>query len=123
MLEFGLIILEVVGLWLFADFAGGLFHWAEDTLGSAESPVWGRLFVRPNAIHHDKPTEMMKIHWFLNNIPILAFTGLILAVAWLCDALTWQVWTFCAIGCWNQQVHRFSHTPRHHLPELVKFLQ
>jgi len=31
--------LEILAIVLLADFAGGLFHWAEDTLGAVDTPI------------------------------------------------------------------------------------
>lgn len=123
MSDYLIIAAQIVGLYLLADLVGGLFHWAEDTLGDVDDPLWGRVFVQPNVVHHDRPAEMVRIPWLINNIPIFAFTALVLLAAWLTSMLSWQLWVFAAIGMWNQQAHRFGHMPRHRLPRTIKSLQ
>ncbi|MCK0101176.1 fatty acid desaturase family protein [Pseudohalocynthiibacter sp. F2068] len=118
-----LIVAQVFALYLLADFIGGIFHWAEDTLGSAEAPIWGRLFVQPNEVHHDTPGQMLKIPWYINNITIVIAVLSVFAACWVLDALTWKVYVMGFFGAWNQQVHRFCHTPTARLPPAVKWLQ
>ncbi|WP_146344811.1 fatty acid desaturase CarF family protein [Phaeobacter marinintestinus] len=123
MFDILIIAVQVVGLYLLADLVGGIFHWAEDTLGDVDDPIWGKVFVQPNQTHHDRPADMMKIHWLKNNIPILSFTALVLIVAYFADAMSWQLLVFAAFGGFNQQAHRFTHAPRHRLPKIIKRLQ
>lgn len=117
------IAIQVIGLYLMADLLGGLFHWAEDTLGDVDGAVWGKIFVRPNVIHHDLPSQMIRINWLKNNIPIFTATAIVLGTAVLFDAITWQLLVFAAFAGMNQQVHRFAHAPRQKLPGFVKELQ
>jgi len=116
-------IFWAVGLYLLVDFIAGFFHWAEDTLGTPETPIWGQTFVAPNVLHHNAPLEMNKIHWFRNSLPIYLICIAVLGVAWLTDSLGWKVWFFAFVGLFAQQTHRWSHTPRKALPRLVVFLQ
>ncbi|MEM7328298.1 MAG: fatty acid desaturase CarF family protein [Pseudomonadota bacterium] len=49
-----------IGLgWLAADFASGVFHWAEDRYGSPRWPVFGGA-IRDTIRHHRRPTSMLK---------------------------------------------------------------
>ena len=113
----------IVSLYLLADFIAGLFHWAEDTLGTTETPIWGKLFVAPNVRHHELPLEMNKIHWFRNSLPIYAICASVLVIAWLNGGPSWQIWYLAFVGLFAQQTHRWSHTPRKALPGPVIFLQ
>ncbi len=45
----------LIGLFLLVDLLAGVFHWAEDTLGNVDTPIWGPFFVAPNVIHHNAP--------------------------------------------------------------------
>jgi len=110
-------------LYLLVDLIAGFFHWAEDTLGTPESPFWGPAFVAPNVIHHDLPNEMNKIHWFKNSLPIYVICVTIIVVSWATDHLGWQVWFISFIGLFAQQAHRWSHAPRGALPKTVIYLQ
>lgn len=117
------VMAQALLIYLAVDLIAGVFHWAEDTLGKPTSPIWGPAFVAPNVIHHDKPNEMNKIHWFRNNLPVYVAALVILGVAWAMDTLVWQVWWFCFVGLFSQQSHRWSHTPRKALPAPVLYLQ
>ena len=116
-------LLQCLLLVLAADFFGGLFHWAEDTYGSEDTPLWGRLFVTANKVHHDRPAEMIKIHWLRNNAIIFIFCGSVVVLVWLAGAMTWQFLLFAIVAAFNQQAHRFSHTPHQRLPVIVRLLQ
>lgn len=121
--EYAWIMVQIVALYLLADLVGGIFHWAEDTLGDENSLIWGRVFVRPNITHHDRPADMVKKHWLPNNAPIVLGSAIILLTVWLAGNFTWQWAVFGLFGGMNQQVHRFAHAPRQNLPKIVTFLQ
>ncbi len=123
MLEAFWIGLQILALILLADFIGGLFHWAEDSYGTEHTPFWGPVFVRPNLVHHERPAEMMKIHWLRNNAINVSAGVAVVALFWVVGALSWQVVMFAvAVSC-NQQAHRFAHTPTSRLPRVVAWLQ
>ena len=115
--------LQVIGLVLLADFIGGLFHWAEDTFGTPETPLWGPIFVTPNLVHHEQPTRMIEIHWLVNNTANIAGALAVIAFGWLLGAMSWQLLLFAVLVGVNQQAHRFEHAPRQALPRLVRWLQ
>ncbi|MEL7285425.1 MAG: fatty acid desaturase CarF family protein [Pseudomonadota bacterium] len=50
---------QIVLGWLMADFASGLFHWAEDRYGSPRWPIFGGA-IRDTIRHHRRPTNMLK---------------------------------------------------------------
>ncbi len=108
---------------LLADFTGGLFHWAEDTYGSEDTPIWGPLFVRPNMVHHTQPNVMITIPWLKNNAILFIVAGLISLVVWWQGAMTWQFAVFALAAGLNQQSHRFAHVPTVRLPWIIKTLQ
>lgn len=116
-------LFQVILLFLLADFAAGVFHWAEDTLGDDDTPIWGYLFAAPNSVHHADPTAMTKIHWVVNNAPLFSFASLVVIGAWCVGLLTWQLFVFALFGAMTQQAHRFAHMPNLRLPAFVRFLQ
>lgn len=121
--DLAIISLQVVGLYLSVDFIAGTLHWAEDTLGTPTSPIWGPAFVAPNVIHHDDPAAMNRIPWLLNNLPLYVLGIVLLVLAWATGNLGWKMWLFVAIGIFSQQAHRWSHRPRKALPRVVLTLQ
>jgi ubiquitin-conjugating enzyme E2 variant len=52
-------VLEL-GAFMLSDFISGLFHWAADTWASTNTPVIGRLFVRPFREHHVDPLAITR---------------------------------------------------------------
>ncbi len=106
-----------------ADLFSGVFHWAEDTWGTAHTPIWGPIFVRPNLIHHSEPGAMMRKHWLPNNGILFSFAAIIVGIAWLYDSLTWQLVVFAVAGGLSQQAHRFAHSPTVRLPPVIRILQ
>ncbi len=119
----GLIGLQVIILCLAADFVGGLFHWAEDTIGDVDTPLWGPLFVRPNNDHHENPSAINSVHWLLSNRDILIVTGTLMALVWLTGLMSWQILVFFLFMGFNQQAHRFEHCATVRLPVPVRLLQ
>jgi ubiquitin-conjugating enzyme E2 variant len=118
-----IIAVQVVGLYLLADFVAGIFHWSEDTLGADDTPVWGPLFAEPNSLHHTEPAAMNRIHWLKNNAILFSFAAAVVLIGWLFGFLSWQLVVFAVFGGFSQQAHRFAHAPRLQLPRIVKFLQ
>ncbi|MEM9054445.1 MAG: fatty acid desaturase CarF family protein [Pseudomonadota bacterium] len=53
------VLCQIVLGWLAADFASGIFHWAEDRYGSPRWPVFGGA-IRDTIRHHRRPTGMLK---------------------------------------------------------------
>ena len=117
------ISVQAILLYLLVDLIAGFFHWAEDTLGTPTTPIWGALFVKPNVIHHEQPNEMNKIHWFRNSLPIYGICVAVILIAWLRGTLNWQIWFVAFVGLFAQQTHRWSHSPRAALPKIVVYLQ
>lgn len=117
------VLLQVIGLYLLADFVAGFFHWAEDTLGADDSPFWGPVFAAPNSVHHSDPAAMNRIHWLKNNAILFSFSATVVIATWLFGVFTWQVLVFAVFGGFTQQAHRFAHAPRVRLPKIIKALQ
>jgi plasmanylethanolamine desaturase len=117
------VLVQVILLISLADVFTGLFHWAEDTWGTEDTPIWGPVFVRQNLSHHSDPAAMLRKHWLPNNGLAFAVVALIILVAWSLDALSWQLLLLTVAAGLGQQAHRFAHAPRQKLPAVIRFLQ
>ncbi|MBI1171770.1 hypothetical protein GC209_10225 [bacterium] len=106
-----------------ADLLGGLFHWAEDTLGSEDTPIWGPVFVRPSSRHHDQPTYILNVPWQRGAGLIAVTVAVVLAGAWLIGLFSWQLVVFALFSGMNDLAHRLEHTPTRDLPNVVRILR
>ena len=116
-------LVQVVCLYLLADVIGGVLHWAEDTLGRLETPVWGRLFVKPNILHHESPAAMLEARWLRSNGLTITIAALVVGLVSVNHGMSWQLLVLGLFGAMNQQVHRFAHARRSDLPRAVVLLQ
>lgn len=118
-----MIILEIIVAVLVADFLSGLFHWIEDAYGREDWPITGRLVTRPNILHHHEPRYFTRHGWFQSSWLLLCSGFLVLAIAWLCGVLMWQVWLVVVLGTNANQIHKWAHrTPDENGP-IIALLQ
>jgi len=123
------VAMTAVGGYLVADFLSGLVHWAGDTIGDQNTPIFGPNFVTPFRYHHVDPKDITR-HDFIetngNNCivvaPILALLVLVTpkTAGWffyLCAVLAFTSWF---IFCTNQ-FHKWAHED--HPARLVRVLQ
>ncbi len=115
----GLWALTTAGLtgYLVADFLSGLVHWAGDTIGDANTPVFGPNFVTPFRYHHVDPKDITR-HDFIevngnNCIVVAPILALLLLVTphstgwffWSCAVVAFTSWfVFC-----TNQFHKWAH--------------
>ena len=94
---------------LAVDFVSGLVHWAEDTFGTAATPVVGRWIIAPNELHHRDAGAFVEKGWLASNWD-LGMAGLLLgAGAWWVGRLDAAVVVFAAGGALANQVHKWNH--------------
>ena len=115
--------------YLSADFISGLVHWAGDTIGDENTPVFGPSFVTPFRYHHVDPKEMTR-HDFIetngNNCIVVAPVLVLLLLAtphtmgWLFFACSVLAFTSWFVFCTNQ-FHKWAHED--HPPGVVRALQ
>jgi hypothetical protein len=106
----------VVG-YLLSDFLSGFVHWAGDTIGDEQTPVFGPNFVRPFRHHHIDPKDITR-HDFVetngNNCIVIAPVLLVLLV--IMPATTGALFYGCLVTacvswfvfCTNQ-FHKWAH--------------
>ncbi len=54
------VIVAVLVAHVLADFVSGVAHWAGDTLGTAQTPIIGKHFIRPFRNHHTDPKDITR---------------------------------------------------------------
>lgn len=115
-----MIIFELIGAVLVADFLSGLFHWLEDAYGREDWPITGRLITKHNILHHHNPRHFIRNSWFDSSWILLCLGSATLAISWLCGALTWQVWLVVILGVNANQIHKWAHrTPAENGPVIA----
>jgi ubiquitin-conjugating enzyme E2 variant len=72
-----LMILQILGGWLLADFLGGVVHWWEDRVGDEAMPLIGRWVVAPNRLHHRDAMAFTRKSVLVRNWTALALIGLV----------------------------------------------
>jgi hypothetical protein len=115
----GLATAAVTG-YLLADFLSGLVHWAGDTIGDGQTPIFGPNFVTPFRHHHVDPKDITR-HDFVevngnNCIVVVPVVALLLLVAprapggffFVCSIVTFTSWF---VLCTNQ-FHKWAHEDR-----------
>jgi len=118
-----MVIVEIIGAVLTADFLSGLFHWLEDAYGNENWPITGRLVTKPNTLHHHDPRYFTRHGWLQSSWLLLCLGLVVLATTWLCGLLTWQVWLVVALGVNANQIHKWAHrTPAENGP-IIALLQ
>jgi len=110
---------------LLVDLVGGAVHWAEDTFGTENTPIFGTWLIKPNILHHTPhgANAFLNNHWLYSSWDLFTAAPIVLGVSAALGVLTWQVWLFVLVGAMSQQVHRISHTPVSKLPKFVRLLQ
>ena len=124
----GLCVSLLVGYFL-ADLISGLAHWAGDSLGNEQTPVFGKTFIQPFRHHHVDPTDITR-HDFVetngNNsiiaLPLLLLTAWVMPenVGWLYHACVAST-AIALLACFTNQIHKWAHLTA--VPRSVLWLQ
>jgi len=117
------IALELLAVWLLADFVSGVVHWAEDSYGTEATPVIGRWIVRPNLLHHRDAAAFVVKSWLASSWDLAAVGATILAIAGFAGALTWHVGLFALLGANANQIHKWNHMRHSRVPLAISVLQ
>lgn len=118
-----MILLSILGAWLFADFISGVGHWFEDRMLLKPSRVRVIESVRTENIKHHAFPGSIVYHGYWENIRESA------AIAWPIALASWfvgaplVVWLGLFFVGFANLVHRFAHTRRAHLNCVIKSLQ
>jgi ubiquitin-conjugating enzyme E2 variant len=123
MKTFASMLVQIVGIVLAADFAGGFVHWLEDAYIREDTPLIGKWVARPNIVHHHYPRYMTRFNWWYSSRDLLFVAALLLLVAWAVGLLTWQVWVFAFLAANANEFHKWEHRTRKENGRIISFLQ
>jgi ubiquitin-conjugating enzyme E2 variant len=118
-----MILIEILGTIILADFVSGIFHWLEDAYGRPDWPIMGSLVTIPNIVHHHYPRYFTRHPWFQSSWLLLCMGLAILIVAGVCGLLSWHVWLFVLLGVNANQIHKWAHRSAAENGSLITFLQ
>ncbi|XP_057795341.1 fatty acid desaturase 4, chloroplastic-like [Salvia miltiorrhiza] len=108
-----------------ADLVTGIYHWAIDNYGSAQTPIFGSQIVGFQG-HHHRPSQLAKPPVAYNvHIAAAAVTAVVTPINLLCSDPVFLLFVGVFAGCvmFSQQFHAWAHTPKGRLPTLVAMLQ
>nr|UDV78663.1 fatty acid desaturase 4.1 [Perilla frutescens] len=118
-------MLAAMAAYLVADLGAGIYHWAIDNYGSAQTPIFGSQ-IEGFQGHHQQPWLITKTQ-LANKLHITAAAVTVAAIPInvLCNepVLLLFVGVFSACIIFSQQFHAWAHTPKGKLPPLVVALQ
>ena len=128
-----ILVCGILGI-LLADFMSGLVHWAADSWGSVEIPIFGKAFIRPFREHHIDPLAITRHDFIETNgdnclITLVPLTGLTFYALFQSEE-SYHNWylTYCFLMflgimvTFTNQIHKWSHTYSG-LPVWVEWLQ
>ena len=123
MLLYLIILIEIIGGYLVADFLSGLFHWSRDTYCTPHTPIIGFSLIWPSRLHHIKPRYIIE----QSDLSLCISSGLWTCIWWIPLVLMYQItWFLTALFVFitlNDVVHKYAHTTRAETPKYIIVLQ
>lgn len=132
-LSLGVGLLSLPLSFYIADLLTGVVHWAFDTFGKANTPIWGPLFVAPFRRHHEFPYEITQAS-LAENLGSSCYTGILSLLIRPIQSLGNHppFWSLFIEHFWLSLVvfsmlanlfHRWAHIPNSKRPHWLIFLQ
>ena len=118
-----IVLLQIVLVLASADFLAGIVHWLEDAYIREDTPLIGSTIGRANVIHHHLPRHMTRNNWWQSSWDLVAFSAILLLIAWKLGILGWQTWLFAIVSANANEVHKWSHRTRRENGPVITFLQ
>eukprot|EP01088_Endostelium_zonatum_P014063 TRINITY_DN293_c0_g1_i1.p1 TRINITY_DN293_c0_g1~~TRINITY_DN293_c0_g1_i1.p1 ORF type:complete len:293 (-),score=40.35 TRINITY_DN293_c0_g1_i1:206-1084(-) len=119
------LLIYIASAALLADFVSGMIHWACDTYGTLQTPVFGKTLIRSFREHHVDPTAITK-HPFAETCG----NSFIVTLPWVVIASFFDIsgspiLVFGSVAAFwlafTNQIHKFAHT--YNPPAVIKYLQ
>ena len=112
------------------DFASGLLHWAADTWGHFETPVFGPTIIRAFRMHHIDPQDITFHSWAETNastsypMPFVLLVGFLTTNdSFISQTYNWTMIFGVLLGMFTNECHKWSHMEHHRSNAFVRFLQ
>lgn len=118
-----IVLLQIVLVLASADFLAGIVHWLEDAYIREDTPLIGSTIGRANVIHHHLPRHMTRNTWWQSSWDLVAFSAILLLIAWKLGVLGWQTWLFAIVSANANEIHKWSHRTRRENGPVITFLQ
>lgn len=115
---------------LFVDFISGVCHWAADTWGKFETPIFGPTLIRAFRMHHIDPQDIT-LHSFAETcanssypVPfVIGITYYFCSASFISQSLTWMIIFGVPLGILTNQCHKWAHMVHTKPPAVIVFLQ
>jgi len=114
--------------YLFADFISGFFHWMADTWGTVNTPLAGKVFVRPFREHHVDEMAITRHDFFeVNGANCLISIPFMTAAHFLPLDSLWGRYAAFFVAMWllgifcTNQFHKWAHLEER--PAYVEWMQ
>jgi plasmanylethanolamine desaturase len=117
-----LLITKLFSVLVLSDFVSGFIHWLEDVYAKPGMPIVSKI-AEDNQLHHTKPRAFLDKNWFQSSWDALLASGIVLAIAWWFNALSWPVILFAILVSNANQVHKWAHMNKQEKGGLVTLLQ
>ena len=123
-------LIGVVVAQLFVDFVSGLVHWAADTWGKYETPIFGPTIIYSFRKHHIDPHDIVT-HGFLQTnaasaypMPfVLAFALWSTNGSFISQTYNWTVIFSIILGILTNQFHKWAHMEHEKPHPIIRFFQ
>lgn len=115
---------------LLVDFVSGLIHWACDTWGRFETPIFGPTMIRSFRMHHVDPQDITR-HGFIEtnaassymSPPFLALSFYTNNGSFGSQTLNWTILFSVVLGILTNEIHKWAHMVYKKPNFIVQFLQ
>jgi ubiquitin-conjugating enzyme E2 variant len=121
--------LSLLAGFILADFLSGVVHWAGDTLGNEQTPIFGPNFVHPFRLHHVDPKDITR-HGFTetNGNSCIAASPILLGLVLFMPATTGAFFYGCVTAAsaalflfLTNEFHKWAHADQP--PAFARVLQ
>jgi ubiquitin-conjugating enzyme E2 variant len=118
-----MIVLEILGAWLLADFGSGIVHWAQDRLLNETSRFKFLNSIKDdNDLHHHRPGAMIQLTMWENINTTAPFT-IPLSIILFAVGCPLVIWLAVFFASFANIIHRWAHIPLRSTNLVIKSMQ